>query len=510
MEDTVQAKLYYAVENLLMEVNTPDSLLKPLLDSSYFVSVEQFKKMEILQSISTSEALIEEALKLNAHLLIYNLNKTMLRPITLRLLERTTLLLRDTDNATNEDSINALVQEEKAQQEIKGKILAFRLEVGNNWFVLFDSEAACMNAAIYLRGKILDGKKIACAVKSDSHVQLPHHRFRRPVFAPPEQFGNQNSNPIVQPSSSIEDAGFTEVKKSKGRGSVKHEPKAPEQVHILATGANLEGSGYSEPFILYSREKMASIVANLSTLPGVPQSLKASHLIAAQPLLSSQLSQPFPLVCPSSPSPMLNPKSGLSPNLAADIAGSPSLKGVSDSVAAFSLGSANNAPVPSISMGGLNAHQSKKTAANVSSGTVLSSAAQNTKKGAQISDEKRGLKKSAVESKEIESIAAENKSVESKTAEIKVADAKPIASGQVDSVWGTKRTAASIVALNAIKPVVAQAPASKKLNDKVDLSKEETKVVSPVKEVVSNVAEKAVCGAAAPSASFSYAAMAKK
>jgi hypothetical protein len=84
--------------------------------------------------------------------------------------ERTTLILRDIPATTSAADLRDLFDADACPG--KGKVTALRADIGDTWFVTFDTSEACQKTAIYLMSQKFQGKPIRCGVKSETRSML--------------------------------------------------------------------------------------------------------------------------------------------------------------------------------------------------------------------------------------------------------------------------------------------------------------------------------------------------
>lgn len=301
--------------------------------------VASFPKVQIL---TTDRELLLKALKACTHC-SPNEDGTMIRATST--LERKTLILR-------EIPATVPVEEVKSIFSFPGcaSIVDIHSDIGDTWFVTFSSEAECTDTVLALSGRSFQGKPVRARVKNETLCRSFYFRPAAPVFQPqsayvgvPEFIPYQlpidtqarrgrkpgvdsrfpaGIAPGVAPADRQSGRGGKKTGKAKNRkGSVASvagsgrmsgvEPQLedPEQFPALPTSSRKSAScGYTREFQQYSREDMAEII-NAVNKQGFVQPTALSHhaLARSAPIAASKLLEPFPIMYPNSPSPVMQP-----------------------------------------------------------------------------------------------------------------------------------------------------------------------------------------------------------
>jgi len=262
-------------------------------------------------------------------------------------MERKTLILRDVPQNTPIEDVKGIFDESC------GNISSIRSDVGDTWFVNFESEEDCLNTALSLTNKTFQGKPIHCCVKSEnllrgfffhnnqakeqqqtwnpygdpyySEVPVPNYG----QYPPYVQYGQQWGTPIY-PQTTPVDIGKPRNRGGKNRkGNANRRKKGgqyrkqrsetkshqntppqlgPEHFPALPTHKKPNAVGYAKPFKKYTREQFAEVVQQMGQ-KGIPRptsfpSPQECLLVRSSPA-TCLLLEPFPVMYPASPSPLL-------------------------------------------------------------------------------------------------------------------------------------------------------------------------------------------------------------
>jgi hypothetical protein len=149
------------------------------MNAQKYVAIEVIAAFKRVKQLTEDRAVIVEAVRQCKNCVLDD-TATLVRPQQPQLLpattssaakaERTTLILRDLPATTAEAELRALFDAEACPG--KGKVTALRADIGDTWFVTFDSSEACQKTAIYLMSQKFQGKPIRCGVKSETRSLL--------------------------------------------------------------------------------------------------------------------------------------------------------------------------------------------------------------------------------------------------------------------------------------------------------------------------------------------------
>jgi len=119
------------------------------------------------------------------------------RLVTVHMNTRTTIMLRDIPENTNQEDVKKLFG------EFSSFIVDMKPEIGDNFLVDFKTADITQNAFVYVRQQTFNGKSIACCIKSNYNYYTPQYYF------PP-----QENNTIFFDYSK----DYDENKRGRGRG----------------------------------------------------------------------------------------------------------------------------------------------------------------------------------------------------------------------------------------------------------------------------------------------------
>jgi len=91
--------------------------------------------------------------------------------------QRTTIIIRDIPSSTPVEDLKALFEQDGAP----GRVTGIRPEIGDNWFVSFESEDIAIDTLTWLRSQLFDGNPIKARIKSENMVKSVY------VYIPPAE-----------------------------------------------------------------------------------------------------------------------------------------------------------------------------------------------------------------------------------------------------------------------------------------------------------------------------------
>jgi len=149
---------YFSRQNL-----HADSYLRSQMNSGGWVPVNVIATFKLIKQSTNNMDLLKDAMR-DCPGVTLNAEETHARAQGGSSLERTTLILREISADTPREDVEAIFKSEECAP-IKRESL--RSDIGNTWFVSFDTEDDCVKTAMYLQnhGKF-NGKPIQCRVKS--------------------------------------------------------------------------------------------------------------------------------------------------------------------------------------------------------------------------------------------------------------------------------------------------------------------------------------------------------
>ena len=148
-----QLEWYFSKENLVKDA----FLLSQL--SSGGVPVDVICSFRKVQALTSDKTLVLAAMR-KCRSLQLDATQTLVKPITRA--ERNVLILRDMPSSLSTETVGAIF----AVDGCPGEVRSLRSEVGDCWFVQFESEDQCMDTALWLTGQQFQGRAIHARVKS--------------------------------------------------------------------------------------------------------------------------------------------------------------------------------------------------------------------------------------------------------------------------------------------------------------------------------------------------------
>jgi len=128
------------------------------MNAQRYISLDAVLSLPSIKSLTDSRDVLVAAI-LPSQQLALDEARLMVRPTNLKV-ERVTIIVRDLPADYTIATIKDLFP--------TTPVVSASLELGNNWFVTFASEDACMAAALYLRSQTLGGKPFQFRVKSEN------------------------------------------------------------------------------------------------------------------------------------------------------------------------------------------------------------------------------------------------------------------------------------------------------------------------------------------------------
>jgi len=342
LEDALKKQLefYFSQKNL-----ANDAYLTSHMNAQRYVPIDVIANFRKVKSLTEDRELLVKVMRQCKNLACDEEGR-MVRP-TLKM-ERKTLLLRDIPQSTPEEEVRAIFDDNC------GKVTSIHSDVGDTWYIEFETEEECVSTAMYLADKTFQGKPIRCRVKSENLLRgfffhqgppkeaLNSQGYRGPVnggfynvpvgYSPypayPVPFNESLQNHTFLTPQPQEfrgrgrrgrKGGYGSRRKKgqhrkqreafqKGARSVPPPQLGPEHFPALPTQKKVQ-VGYSKPFRKYTREHLAEIVEELSrkeiTRPECFPSKQECVVLRSSPNLTCQLLEPFPVMYPASPSPLL-------------------------------------------------------------------------------------------------------------------------------------------------------------------------------------------------------------
>jgi hypothetical protein len=129
------------------------------MNAQKYVPIDVIANFRKIKSLTEDKDLISKVARQCKNLACDETGR-MVRP-TLKM-ERKTLLLRDIPSSTPVEEVRAIFDKNC------GKVVGIRGDIGDTWYVSFETEEECVDTAMQLVGKTFQGKPIHCRVKSEN------------------------------------------------------------------------------------------------------------------------------------------------------------------------------------------------------------------------------------------------------------------------------------------------------------------------------------------------------
>jgi la-related protein 4 len=150
-----QVEYYLSPQNL-----RSDAFLVSKMDAQHYVSLNVIAEFKLLKNITEDLDLIKDALKKSNKVeLKVNGDSTLVRPLTTS--TRTTIVLRDIPSDVPEEEIKTIFPENASIKNMKP-------DIGNTWFITFETEEQCQAAFEHCREKEFRGSEVKARIKSES------------------------------------------------------------------------------------------------------------------------------------------------------------------------------------------------------------------------------------------------------------------------------------------------------------------------------------------------------
>lgn len=150
-----QVEYYFSRENLVQ-----DAFLVSKMDKEHYVDLSVIADFKLMKALTSEESLILQAVKSSPKITVDETAKR-LRPTVSN--ARTTLILRNIPSSTPEGDLKKFLVASKVPT-----MVSIRSDVGDNWFVSFETEEMTKAALDLVKPLKWDNKAIGCAIKSES------------------------------------------------------------------------------------------------------------------------------------------------------------------------------------------------------------------------------------------------------------------------------------------------------------------------------------------------------
>ncbi|KAH8555533.1 hypothetical protein BGW37DRAFT_477586 [Umbelopsis sp. PMI_123] len=188
-----QLEYYFSRQNL-----ANDAYLVSQMDSDLYVPIATVASFNKVKAWTTDYNTVARALKSIPAVTVDETNTKVKPNIST---QRTTIILRDIDSSATEEDITAIFTSDLEPIAIKD----VKREIGNMWYVTFNTEEETIKMLFLLRGKTFKGKPIAGRIKSEAvlrNVQVekssPRQAASSPSLNPPSPSSNSPSPNNIQ------------------------------------------------------------------------------------------------------------------------------------------------------------------------------------------------------------------------------------------------------------------------------------------------------------------------
>lgn len=180
-----QIEYYFSRHNL-----SKDAFLVSQMDHDMYVPIDVVAQFKLVQTLTTDVDFILDVMKESQNVQVDAEQRKIKPNMTVT---RNTVILREIPSDADEEVIQKLFHGEGCPKPTN-----IRSEVGDNWFVTFDTESDALDALFYLRKQEFNGKPIKAGMKSENLLRSSYpngeqaHNFQPffPSAAPPRwKFG---------------------------------------------------------------------------------------------------------------------------------------------------------------------------------------------------------------------------------------------------------------------------------------------------------------------------------
>ena len=173
---TQQLEFYFSQENL-----DKDTYLQSQMNAQNYVPIDTIMNFRKVVSLTTDKELVVKVMN-ECKNLVLDEEKTMVRP---NKRGRTTLILRDIPDTVPVDDIKGIFKISGCPEPAK-----VRSDIGDTWFVQFNTEAECQDAMLAVMGASFQGNPLRCGVKSE-HIVRAYTPLSRVPNVGPVPFGGE-------------------------------------------------------------------------------------------------------------------------------------------------------------------------------------------------------------------------------------------------------------------------------------------------------------------------------
>lgn len=154
-----QLEYYFSQENL-----SKDTYLLNQMTPEKYVEIDVIAQFTRVAQLTKDRELIREAMKRSKHMEVIEKNGVLLVQPRYRT-QRTTLILRNIPTDTPQEKVRAIFAECPLLEKLKN----VKGDISNTWFLQWDSEDACLEAAMWTNKHAkFQGEPVKCRVKSEN------------------------------------------------------------------------------------------------------------------------------------------------------------------------------------------------------------------------------------------------------------------------------------------------------------------------------------------------------
>eukprot|EP00761_Pharyngomonas_kirbyi_P012906 gb/GECH01012933.1/.p1 GENE.gb/GECH01012933.1/~~gb/GECH01012933.1/.p1 ORF type:complete len:538 (+),score=124.89 gb/GECH01012933.1/:1-1614(+) len=323
-----QIEFYFSRQNL-----SKDAYLVSQMDHDMFVPVEVLANFNLVKTLTTDVDFILDVMKDSKHVQVDASSRKLAPNMTVT---RNTVILREIPPDSDEKEVKSLLKGDECPEPQR-----IRSEVGDNWFITFESESDALDAFFYLQQQKFNGKPVKVGMKSENLLRSQTNNSGqatnneqalnfKPFFIPSgyqwkKGMDTHSYEPFMKrgynrprrrgPRSRKDDRrgrdhGPPNNHKDKPRGGKrkrrgdKGESQRPVPSNSPADFPPLPSSkskgnhtsqiGYKEDFIKYSKQEIIDTISNIDNCQE-PQDLPENCIaIAPSPNTQLELTKPLP------------------------------------------------------------------------------------------------------------------------------------------------------------------------------------------------------------------------
>lgn len=183
-----QVEYYLSRQNL-----NNDPFLVSHMDKDLFVPIEIIANFKMMKTLTDEATMIVQAVRSSTSVMLDETG-TKLRPNFT--ISRNTVILRDIPSSTSEEEVKKLFAADNQPVSV-------RSDIGDTWFVTFDTDEQALQSLDFIRNKTLNDKPIKARIKSENLLKsfnqfqgnFPQQQYPRQNYPPRTQNYNQYPQP---------------------------------------------------------------------------------------------------------------------------------------------------------------------------------------------------------------------------------------------------------------------------------------------------------------------------